>query len=61
MRTYTIKYLTVLGMNREFLRIKGMGKNQQRCKDLAILNSTVPNDQKKLVGKHQNGKYIWNK
>lgn len=33
MRKYTAEYLTDLGMNKEFLRIKEMGKNHQRCKD----------------------------
>jgi len=36
MRKYTAEYLTDLGMNKEFLWIKKMGKNHQRYKDSYI-------------------------
>lgn len=36
MRKYTAKYLTDLGMNKEFLQIKEMGKNYHRCKNSYI-------------------------
>lgn len=60
MRKYTAKYLTDLGMNKEFLQIKEMGKITIDAKT-AILNSIFPNGHRKLVEKHQNGKYISNR
>ena len=46
-------------VNKEFLGIKGW-KKIMKYAELAILNSVFPNDQRKLLAQHQNGKYIWN-
>lgn len=36
MRKYTVKYLNDLGMDKECLQIKEMGKNYQRCRNSYI-------------------------
>lgn len=62
MRKYTAEYLTALGMNKEFLWIKEMGKKAiTKDAKTPLLNSVFPSDPRKSVDKHQYGKYIWNR